>query len=668
MESPLINLALLEALKTEKFSDEIDLFLPFIAVTISELGMPTVQVADIQTKLSELFGFHPPISAIRVLMTRAKNKNLLIKENHAYIPRAEKIQEWSNGYSKKKEDLEVSLGSLKKGFIEYTQERFQKELPLAEAESLIFQFIEENVSAAVSRRAYNKAELENSIKNTSHITASFIGHIHKKEPVLLEHFGRCVKGMLLANYLYFADKRTQKKTFERITVYLDSPLIIGLLGFNGPFNKQANEEFVELLTSLKIKVCIFDKTLDEIERLLSAWKTDIAKKSFRRFNTKTLELLRSQGYDEARLDTEIKTLHRTIENKGISIVLGFSAKERFQCDEDALEKAIAENFKKEKNLEHDTVCISRVHNTREGRHIRELSESFSVFVTRNTGLAKYANGFFSKNGYSSPIPVVVSEQWMTIMFWLKNPDMTGKLATDQVVATAYSLLYTDDKFWDAFLDRLDTIKRRGDISEEDFVLVRWDADLLRMVQDASVEVGDEFSEEDVFDIVDGIKRKYLADSEQAIADLQQQQAEEIHRLQVDAQAALATERDAKDTAQAEKETIVLRHQALETKIRKISRFLARCISTPICLTLVAFLIIASIQSLPAGVIPQVLQDAKLFENLKLSATTISITFLTTLAWGISSWVFGLDVKKVNKFIEDWLAEKILALFMGKPDM
>lgn len=93
MESPLINLALLEALKTEKFSDEIDLFLPFIAVTISELGMPTVQVADIQTKLSELFGFHPPISAIRVLMTRAKNKNLLIKENHAYIPRAEKIQE-----------------------------------------------------------------------------------------------------------------------------------------------------------------------------------------------------------------------------------------------------------------------------------------------------------------------------------------------------------------------------------------------------------------------------------------------------------------------------------------------------------------------------------------------------------------------------------------------
>lgn len=664
MESPLINLALLEALKSEKFTDEIDLFLPFVAVTILELGMPTVQALDIQLKLAELFGFRPPISAVRVLMTRAKNKRLLIRENNSYIPCAEKIHEWSNGYTKKKEELEVSLGSLKNAFIEFTSERFQKNLTLPEAESLIFKFIEENVSATVSRMAYNKAELENSIKNTNHITASFISHIHKKEPILLEHFGRCVKGMLLANYLYFADKSTTKKTFEKISVYLDSPLVIGLLGFNGSANKQANDEFVELLISLKIKVCIFDKTLDEIERLLSAWKNDISRKSYGRFNTKTLELLRSQGYDEARLDSEIKTLHRTIESKGISVIIGFAAKERFQCDEGALEQAIAENFRKDKNLEHDTVCISRIHNMREGRYIRELKETFSVFVTRNTGLAKFANGFFSKNNYSSPIPVVVSEQWMTIMFWLKNPDITSKLATDQVVAIAYSLLYTDDKFWEAFLDRLDSIKKRGGISEDDFVLVRWDSDLLRMVQDVSVDVGDDFSEEDVFDIVAGIKRKFQLDSKQAMADLEQKQREEIQRLQTLAQANFASEREARDAARAEKDSIVLRHKALESRVRKFSRLVARCVSTPICLTLIVFLIISTIQSLPTGVISQLLEAPESLERFKLSATTISVTFIITAIWAVSSWVFGLDVKKLNKLMEDWLTNRVLDLFMG----
>jgi len=667
MKSPLINLALLESLKSEKFSDEIDLFLPFIAVTIHELSLPTVQAQDIQIKLSELFGFRPPISAVKVLMTRAKNRKLLIKENHAYIPRSDKIREWSNGYSKKKEDLEVSLGSLKKGFVEFTLERFQKELPLPEAEILIFQFIEGNVSAAVSRRAYDKAELENTIKNTNHITASFISHIHRKEPSLLEHFGRCVKGMLLANYLYFADKSTTKKSFEKICAYLDSPIVISILGFNGQFNKQANEEFIDLLTSLKIKVCIFDKTLDEIERLLSAWKIDISKRKFDRFNTKTLELLRSQGYDEARLDTEIKTLHRTIESKGISIATGFSAKERFQCDEVALERAIAENFRKDKNLEHDTICISRIHNLREGRTIRQLSDTFSVFVTKNTGLAKFANGFFSKNGYSSEIPVVVSEQWMTIMFWLKNPDITSKLATDQIVATAYSLLYTDDKFWDAFLDRLDTIKNRGDISEEDFILVRWDSDLLRMIHDTSVEVGDDFSEDDVFDIVDGIKRKYSIESERIIAELEKKQLEKIAMITTLAQAELKSERDARSAAHAERDKIAIRHRDLERRVRTVSRIIARGISIPACITLILLLIIASLQSMPSDVIAELPKVKKIIDALQPSKYAVAFTFAVAATWGILSWFFGLNIARVTKLMEDWLTKIFLTIFMGRPE-
>lgn len=656
MESPLINLALLETLKTERFNDEIDLFLPFIAVTIRELQKPVVQVAEIQEKLAELFGFRPPISAIKVLMNRARNKGLLIRENHAFIPCAAKINEWSNGYEQKKEDLQVSLDSLKRALVEFSSENFKKELTPRDAENLIFQFIQENVSSAISRRAYSKAELSNSIKNTNHVIAVFISHIHRKEAYLMEHFGRCVKGMLLANYLYFADKSTNKKTFEKITVYLDSPLVIGLLGFNGSFNRQANEEFIELLKALKIKVCIYDRTLDEIEGLLSAWKNDISRKVFTRFNTKTLELLRTQGYDQARLDTEIKTLQRTIESKGIEVVIGFSTKQRFQCDEVGLEQAIAENFRKDKDLTHDTVCISRTHNMREGKHIQGLNEQFSVFVTGNAGLAKFANGFFSKSNYRSAIPVVVTEQWMTIMFWLKNPDITNRLPTDQVVATAYSLLYTDDKFWEAFLERLEVIRRRGAISEEDFVLVRWDADLLRAVQDVSVDVGYDFSEDDVFDIVEGVKRKYVLDSEKAIAELERAKAEEIQKVRDEAQAEVIAEREARTAEQQEMEKLFSKHRSLENKIRKFSRVAARCISLPICFILIASLVVAAMQTLPENIVPSALQ------SLKLSPALTAGIFLVNVAWGLSSWVFGLSVKAVNGEIENWLSERILNFF------
>lgn len=649
MESHLINLALLETLKHEKFKDEIDLFLPFIAVTIQEIGKPTVEIIDIQSKLSELFGFRPPLSAIKVLSSRAKNKGLLIRENHAFIPHAEKIKEWSNGYEKKKQDLEISLDSLKKTLIEFSQDRFQKHLNLSEAENLILKFIQDNVSATVSRRAYDKAEFDASIKNADHIIASFVGHIHRREPYLLEHFSRCVKGMLLAEYLYFADKVTTKKTFDKISVYLDSPLVIGLLGFSGPSKRQANEELIDLLKSLKIKICIFDKTLDEIEGLLSAWKHDLEKNIFKRFNTKTLELLRSQGYDSVRLDTEIKTLRRTIESKGITVKYGFSAKERYQCDEVALEKAIAENFHKNKNLEHDTVCISRVHNMRENRHIKDLSEQFSVFVTGNTGLAKYANGFFGRNNYRSAIPIVVSEQWLTIMFWLKNPNISNKLPTDQVIATAYSLLYTDDKFWDAFLERLESIAKRGDISEEDFILVRWDSDLLSAVHDVSVDVGEDFSEEDVFDIVEGIKRKYTQETEQAIEDLRKQKDEELARIQDEASQQLNAERSVTND-------LAKRHSALTEKIEGLAGGIAVALSSIFCLALLASLLIACVKTLPSDLFPDYIKNASLPPAL------ITAIIIITAVWGILSWAFGLDIRKVNHAIKDWVATRILNYF------
>jgi hypothetical protein len=40
----------------------------------------------------------------------------------------------------------------------------------------------------------------------------------------------------------------------------------------------------------------------------------------------------------------------------------------------------------------------------------------------------------------------------------------------------------------------------------------------------------------------------------------------------------------------------------------------------------------------------------------------AVIFITTAAWGILSWTFGLDVKKMNKGIRDWIAKRILNFF------
>lgn len=400
ISNPLLHLAVLETLKKDEIQDELDLFLPFIAVTASEIGKQVISDEDIQNKLLESFGFKPPLSAVRVLMTRAKNKGLFIKENHAFIPCHVKIEDWKNGFEDKQDDVSESLKNLKNDFKEFTYDSFKKQLTDSESEKLIFDFIESNVSSVISDKAYRNSGI-NGIKNADHLVASFISYIHKNKTATLNDFGRCVKGMLLANYLFYADKTANKKSYKNITVYLDSPIILGLLGFSGRQSKESYKDFVVLLKSLDINIHIFDKTLDEIEGLLRAWQSDLSKNRYNRFNTKTLEWLRAEGYDAERLDTEIKMLASDISKHGIDIKFGFSHKKQFQCDEVKLENAIAKRFTIHKNYEHDTVCISRIHNLRQGKVITTLDQDLTIFVTRNVPLLKVARDFLGMNLVSS---------------------------------------------------------------------------------------------------------------------------------------------------------------------------------------------------------------------------------------------------------------------------
>ncbi|MEH6594843.1 hypothetical protein [Pseudoalteromonas marina] len=530
MNSPLLQLALLESLKANEITDEIDLFLPFIAVTLSSLGKLEVTPELLQNELGKSFGFKPPISAIKVFLTRARKRGLLHRENHVFIPNIEAVDKWKNGYDDKKDDVAASLELLRRDFIEFAKTKFDKELEEHECDSLIIQFIDKNISSVTDRNLYEKNELREKIKNTDHVTASFISHIHRNKTSSLDHFSRFVKGMLLANYLCFADKVGQKKNYKSITVYIDTPIIVGLLGFNGTQKQKSLQEFISLLSNVGINIYVFDKTLDETECLLCAWRDDLKRKNYKRFNTKTLELLRYLKYDAERLDSEIKLLKSSVEKLGVIVKYGFKAKQQFHCDEVGLEKAISPNFRESKNLEHDTICISRIYNMREGNLINDLNQNFTVFVTPNTGLVSLANSFFKTEIPKKTIPLVVSEQWMTAMFWLKSPDLFGHLPMDQVISSAYGLLYTNDKFWTGFVTKLEHLEKKGKITEEDLIQVRWDSDLLNMVHDVSVDVGEDFSDEDVFEIVETIKKKHIADKELEIIELNEVKNNEISTL------------------------------------------------------------------------------------------------------------------------------------------
>lgn len=652
ISSPLIQLALLESFKAGKFNDEIDLFLPFIAVTLSSLGELEFTPLMLQEELEKSFGFKPPISAIKVFITRAKKRKLVVRENNAFISNTFEINKWKNGYEDKKDEATTSLEIIRKDFADFALARFNKELSSDDCDTLIIEFIEKNISSVTESRSYEKNELNKNIKNTNHVTASFISHIYRNKNASLDHFARFVKGMLLANYLCFADKISTKKNYKSITVYIDTPIVIGLLGFNGKQAKQTQEEFISLLESMSINIRVFDKTIDEIEGLLHAWHNNFKHNNYDRFNTKTLETLRQMGYDAGRLDTEIKLLSSTIENLGFTIENGYKIINQYQCDENALEEAISYNFKKGKNLKHDTVCISRIHNMRKRALIKNLSQSFSVFVTSNTGLVSVANDFFIDEIPEKFIPLVVSEQWMTTMFWLKKPDLFGDLPMEQVVSSAYGLLYKDDGFWTTFIKKLKDLEKRGIITEDDLTQVRWDSDLLSMVHDVSVDVGDNFSDENVFEIVQSIKNKNIAEKNKEIEEIKKGKDDEISTLKEQSDSEISKVKEDLDVNQK-------KLARLESKHKKISNLIALIFAVSIAIVVFIAVVWTTFINLPSSILPQNIKESYTKYLLAGYATGIATTI--TIVLGILGNFFGLNLFGIFKWIRNKISSWLFTI-------
>ncbi|HDI3204542.1 TPA: hypothetical protein PMB17_003607, partial [Vibrio cholerae] len=113
--------------------------------------------------------------------------------------------------------------------------------------------------------------------------------------------------------------------------------------------------------------------------------------------------------------------------------------------------------------------------------IKTLDNTFSIFITTNTKLEYITQRFFRKEIPLSSIPVVSSENWLTTILWLKHPDKFNNFPFDILLTDAYGTLNSDDLFWSKFIKRLEELKTSGGISEENFLLVRYNNLLFNMV-------------------------------------------------------------------------------------------------------------------------------------------------------------------------------------------
>jgi len=507
--SPLVNISLLESLQGKKKADELDLFIPFLADILEELDTETINKTDLQKVFNDRFKIITPLGALNSLLVRAKNLGLLVKNNKQYFVQFSKVNELTNQSKFRKTEIKNSIKNIVECLISFSKEEFGEDISYEFAEESIYNFIRANISIFAENIDGGIPKTKTKIKNKQYLMACFIKYIHEQKKSLIPDITKIVKGTLLANYLTFADKTSQKTKFNNITIYLDTPIVIGLLGWDGPTRKKSLHEFLELIIDLNAKVKIFDVTAKEIKGIFSFWAETLQNKKYDKLHEMTRQLFNSREVTPEQINTESILLESNLNGMGIEIDTHFVLKNSFCCDESKLKKFLSRvGFKK---TAHDITCVSRVFNSREGKSINSLSEKFSVFITPNKTIEDVTSRFFKNEIEKNSIQIVASEKWLATFLWLKHPDHFASLPFDMLLTDAYTALNSDDVFWNSFLKRFKYLKTKGNITDDDFNLVRWNNSLFNMVQHASVIGGDDIAEDDIYAIVEEIKLKQLAE-------------------------------------------------------------------------------------------------------------------------------------------------------------
>lgn len=644
--TPLINLALLETLKGEKINDEIDLFIPYTAIIISKIEAESFRVHDIKSGFKKEFGINPPESAIKSILTRAKKKRIISLTNGLYFKNHSLVEEISQNANKKKAELEDSLNRVLTAFQQHAKDTHEKDLSSEEAETFLYNTLTANLSILIGNIGGKRAQIETKIKNTEYLTATFIKSLFDTASLLTNDLNTIIKGIILSNYISYADKATNKRHLKNITLYLDTPIILGILGYSGHSKEVALREFLELIQSLQINIKIFDITQDEIQKLLHTWGIDLERKNYTKFNSKTLELLRAKGIDKARLETESALLEKSLNKLGINVDSQFKWEEQYNCDFAALERTlIKKGF--ENNLRHDINCAARTFNLRAGRRASTLNDKLDLFVTLNASFERLANSHLINELPSGSIPVVISERLLSTVLWLKNPNIYKNLPSKILLANAYSSIYSDDKFWQSFVTRLEQIKKRGEITEDDFLLVRWDKSLIDRIHQTSIDTGVEFEDYDVFDIVESIKKNST-----------QEANTKIEAIASEAAIALIQKEEIIQQRERESRTANQALQNIEQRIIHFSSGIAHLACGLAALLLITLTSYAILKALPTTSINP-------GKYITLPDILNSTAALLLLIFTILSLLFGFTFKAAYKSAHSKLSTKIRDLFLSK---
>ena len=619
--STLSSLAILKV-NIDRGGDYLEYIRPFVLQTLIDHSPDPITSHCISALIAEDYGLAIPERSLQIVLRRIARTGA-IKRDYGVYRLTEDVPD--PGIPYKRAQVERHIASVVSGLRKYSQSTNKPIENDETAVNAICGFLSEFDITCL--RAYLRGTAIPTIQNTSAtdvvLVSDYIRHLSLTSATKFESVAIIVQGHMLANALTCPDLANVPTTYRDVTFFLDTPLLVRLLGCDGEAKKDAITSLITLLKSLGGSVSVFSHTRQELKNVIQGatyyldspdGKGSIIREAKRRGTSKSDLLLIAESIDE-----------KLTEN-GVSIVRTPHYEHEFQIDELAFQNILDDEiwYNNPKAIEFDINSVRSVYAIRGKRFPKSIETCWAVLVTSNTKFAQVAWDYGKDFTSTQDVSSVISDFSLANTAWLKSPMDSSSVPTTQMIAFCYAALEPSDALLTKFLKEVDKLETDGSISERNLQLLRSEIAQNELVH---LTLGDDsaFNETTVVETLERIQDEIKHEEEAKLLS-----ERESHRLTLDA---LDSE--------------VNRNSSIIDKVNIRSRKIAKMLAWSVSCLLAVMLIIGLFAS------------AELFGSAPIPGVILIVSLLGVALLTMLNLIFGTNVKLIHARMEDRLTNWIV---------
>ena len=422
----LAGTALLETLWNTRQKDLIDLISPFIHYCTADKVSPSkaltqgnkINITAVTKDVRRQFGYEdiPPAVIERVYKRDGKHYK---KSNGSYYL-VEALDDEVAKLEKNRQECVKNINSIGKSLLNYLQSHCQREKVYTEDQAIDWlQKFFCRYAVDVGTKTLNFEELSKQLNEVYY----WIGrYIYEERDVKSEEYNgliKLIKGYYLQAAIYIQPDTdvSQKRRYENVNFYYDTPFLIDLLGWQSEEGTQAARELHHMLQEQGASAYYFPQMEEELISILRAYQCSIGRKMI---GGRTLQALDENGFTHSNVDTLIERLPGILENKYHVHRVSQPAylqkangdiNNRYVIDEASAKRYVEANTKhyKEQNLENDIMSAVTIHKMRGSNQSGYIEYCGHVLVTNNVDLTRAFNAFYKKNVSSAAFSPIIDK-------------------------------------------------------------------------------------------------------------------------------------------------------------------------------------------------------------------------------------------------------------------